>query len=135
MWLISPLGKYMALNLNKFEFHLPKNTLCQVRLKLTIRFWRRIFPKVIFTNFTLLISSPVRQRTMPVVERNWLSNTQACYVPSFVECGPVKKKKKKKKKKLSMYFHYLAIIFLWKRTWPFIWTNLNRLHLGILYVV
>ena len=28
----------------------------------------------------------------------------------------------------SMYYRYFAIISLWKRTWPFIWTNLNPLH-------
>ena len=28
----------------------------------------------------------------------------------------------------SMYFRYVLIISLWKRTGPFIWTNLNPLH-------
>ena len=28
---------------------------------------------------------------------------------------------------LSMYFHYFVIFSPWKRTWPFIWTNLNPL--------
>ena len=31
-----------------------------------------------------------------------------------------------------MYFHYFIIISPWKRVWPFIWTNLNSHHLGIL---
>ena len=29
---------------------------------------------------------------------------------------------------MSMYFCYYVSISLWKRTWPFIWTNLNSLH-------
>ena len=29
---------------------------------------------------------------------------------------------------LSMYFHYFVIISPWKRTGPFIWTNLNPCH-------
>ena len=29
---------------------------------------------------------------------------------------------------LSMYFHFFVIISPWKRTGPFIWTNLNPLH-------
>ena len=33
---------------------------------------------------------------------------------------------------LSMYFHYLVIIFPWKRAGPFIWTNLNSLHARML---
>ena len=32
----------------------------------------------------------------------------------------------------SMYFHYFIIISPWKRVGPFIWTNLNPLHPGIL---
>ena len=35
-----PLKKCMPLNLNKFEFPLPKDTLCHVWLKLAQRFWR-----------------------------------------------------------------------------------------------
>ena len=31
-----------------------------------------------------------------------------------------------------MYFHYFIIISPWKRAGPFIWTNLNPLHTGIL---
>ena len=31
-----------------------------------------------------------------------------------------------------MYFPYLAVISPLKRVWPFIWTNLNTLHLGML---
>ena len=44
-------------------------------------------------------------------------------VPSVVEIGPVVLEKK-----LSMYFQYVAFIFLWQRAWPFIWTNLNHLQ-------
>ena len=33
---------------------------------------------------------------------------------------------------LSMYFRYFVIISPWKRTWPFICTNLNSLHLWMI---
>ena len=36
-----PLGKGVTLHLNKLEFPLPKNALCQVWLKLAQWFWRR----------------------------------------------------------------------------------------------
>ena len=32
----------------------------------------------------------------------------------------------------SMYFHYFIIISPWRRVGPFIWTNFNPLHPGIL---
>ena len=35
-WLLSPLEKCMALNLNKIELPLPKNKLCHVWLKLVL---------------------------------------------------------------------------------------------------
>ena len=50
--------------------------------------------------------------------------TQEYFVPSMVETGPVPLEKI-----LSlMYFRYLVIVCAWKRTGPFIWTNLNLLH-------
>ena len=106
-----PLKKCMALNLNKFEFPLPKNTLCRFWLELAQRFRRR-FSKFdnIFFNFWLL--SPLRKRAKPSFDRNWIPLTQGC-VPSLVEIGPVVQENKS-----SMYF-----------AWPFIWTNLNHLHL------
>ena len=32
----------------------------------------------------------------------------------------------------SMYFYYFIIIYPWEWTWPFIWRNLNLLHLTML---
>ena len=32
----------------------------------------------------------------------------------------------------SMYLCYFVIIYIWARTWPFIWTHLNLLHLRML---
>ena len=37
-----------------------------------------------------------------------------------------------RRKILSMYYRYFAIISPWKRAGPFIWTNLNPLHLKML---
>ena len=44
-----PLEKGMALHLNKLEFPLPKNALCQVWLKLAEWFWRRRWKSEKFT--------------------------------------------------------------------------------------
>ena len=54
-----PLKKCMALNLNKFEFPLSKNTLCHVWLTLAQRFWRR-FSKVV-NIFQFLLLSPLKK--------------------------------------------------------------------------
>ena len=114
MW---PLEKCMALDLNKFEFRLPKNTLNYVWMNLTQRFWRR-FSKIVH-----------RKRARFFIWKK-KPETKGCSVPSLVEIDQVVLEKKS-----SMYFHYvLAIISLWQRAWPFIWTNLNHLHLRMLYV-
>ena len=60
MWLVFPLEKCMALNLNKFEFPLSKNTLCNVWLKLAQQFWRR-FSKVV-NIFQFFLWSSLRKR-------------------------------------------------------------------------
>ena len=119
-----PLKKCMAPNLNKFEFPLPKNTLCHVLLKIAHRFWScQHF-------FNLYYYLPWEKGQGSLFERNWIPLTQGCSVPSLVEIGPVVLETKS-----SMYFHYVAIISFDKdRAWPFIWTNLNHLHLVMLYV-
>ena len=114
----------MALNLKKFEFPLSKNTLCLVWLKLAQRFWRR-FLKVVNFFFNFCYYLPLEKGQGPSFERNWIPLTQGSSVPSLVEIGPVVLETKS-----SMYFHYVAIISFDKdRKWPFIWTNLNHLHL------
>ena len=42
-----PIEGGVTLHFNIFKFPLPKNTLCQVRLKLVHLFWRRRFPEII----------------------------------------------------------------------------------------
>ena len=54
--IISPWKKCMALNLNKFEFPLPKNTLCHVWLKFAQWFWRRFSKFVNIFSFFVIIS-------------------------------------------------------------------------------
>ena len=51
---------------------------------------------------------------------------------NLVEIGPVILGKKIFKFSLK-YFHYFVIISPWKRTRPFIWTNVNSLHQMMLY--
>ena len=128
MWLFSPLDKCMALHLYKFEFPLPKNTFCKVKLKMAQQFWKRRYPKLL-NIFSLL--SPLRKWTRPFI---WTKRNHPLLlfspVISLVEIGPVFLENI-----LSLYFHYVAIIPLWQRARPFIWTNLNRLHLGMLYII
>ena len=105
------------------------------------------------TSFQLLLLSPLSKTQGPSFERNWIPLTLGCSVPSLVEIGPVVLENKLSmyfhwcsvqsmveigpvvlENKSSMYFHYVVIINLWQRAWPFIGTNLNRLHLGMMYV-
>ena len=51
-----------------------------------------------------------------------------CIVPSLVEIGLVVLEKKTFLIS-SVYFRYFLIISPWKRTWSFIWTNLNLFQL------
>ena len=85
-----PLEKYMALKLNKFEFTLPKNTLCHVWLILAKRFWRR-FSKVVFI-FSIccyMYYLSLEKGQGPPLEGNLIPLTQGCSVPSLVEIGRV----------------------------------------------
>ena len=63
-----PLKKCMALNLNKFEFPLPKNTLCHVWLKFAQRFWRKFSKVVNIFNFYYYL--PLEKGQGLSIERN-----------------------------------------------------------------
>ena len=115
-----------SIRLNKVP--LPKNSKCHQWLKLAQRFWRR-FSEVVKIFSICCYYLPLQKGQGPLFQRNLIPWTQGCSVPSLVEICPVVLKKKS-----SMYFNYAAIILLWQRTWSFIWTNLNHLHLGILYI-
>ena len=75
-----PLKKCMPLNLNKFEFPLPKNTLCHVWLKLAQRFWRSCQYISICCHYL-----PLEKGQEPSFERNLIPFTQECFVQSLVE--------------------------------------------------
>ena len=77
-----------------------------------------------------IIISPLK-RAGPFIWKTWIPFTQGCFVPSLVEIGPVVLEKKILTFS-SMYFHYFIIISPWKKAGPFIWTNLNPLHLRML---
>ena len=73
---------------------------------------------------------PLEKGQGPSFERNLIPLTQGYSVPSLVEISPMVLENKS-----SMYFHYVAIISLWHRACPIIWTDLiNHLKLGMLYV-
>ena len=112
-------------SLNKLESHSPKDALCQDWLKLVQWFWRRFLNFVnvfsLFHNYLPLEKgganlNPLHPRMhCDKFGWNWLSGSGE---EDFLI--------------LSMYFSYFAIIFPWKRAGPFIWTNLNHLHPGML---
>ena len=60
-------------------------------------------------------------------EKTWIPFIQICFVPSLVDIDS-EVLEKKMFEISSMYFRYFVIISPWKRTGPFIWTNLNPLH-------
>ena len=83
-----PLEKERALHMNKLESPSPKNALWQVWLKVAQWFWRRFFFLIVF----LLICHylPLEKgRTRPSFEQTWISFTQICIVPDFVDIGSV----------------------------------------------
>ena len=77
-----------------------------------------------------VIISPSK-RVGPSFEQTWIPFTQGCFVPSLVEIGPVVLEKKIFKFHQCI-FAICVIISPWKRAGPFIWTNLNPLHLRML---
>ena len=116
------LKKCMALNLNKFE---------------CVMFGRN-WPSGSgedFQSCRYIINSCYcflwQKAQCPSFEWNWIPLTQGCSVPNLVWIDPVVLENKS-----SMYFHDVAItcISLWQRAFPFIGTNLNRLHLDMMYV-
>ena len=74
-----------------------------------------------------VIISPCK-RTWPF---NWTKLnpfTKGCFVPSLVEMGPVAMERRGFFSISSKYFPYFVIIYPSKRTWLFIWINLNHLY-------
>ena len=86
-----PFGKDMALQLNKLESPSPRNTLCQVWLKMA----QCMVLEKIFKSCQIL--SPLG-RAWPFIWINFIPFTQGYFVPSLVEIGPVVLEKKMKMK-------------------------------------
>ena len=82
--------------------------------------------------FAISWLSPLRKGLGPSFEQTWIPFTKGCFVLSLVEIGLVVLEKKIFKI-FSIYFGYFFIISPWKRTGPFIWTNLNPFAQG--YIV
>ena len=83
-----PLEKDWAFHLNKLEFPLPIDALCQVWLKWVQCFLRRFLHFVIeFLLFCNYLPS----------KKGWIPFTPGCFVPCFVEIDPLILEKKMKK--------------------------------------
>ena len=96
-----------GLNLNEHDSSSAEGDFCHVWLKLAQWFRRRGFLK--FVNV------------------NWIPFTQGHFVLSLVEMGPVVLDKMSFAN-MSIHFRNIVIFSPWKRTWPFVWTNLNSLY-------
>ena len=110
-----PLEYGRALHLNKLESPPPKDTLCQVWLKLAQWFWRRKFFNF-FSVFSLFRNylSLGKARTLHLnkLEPSSPKNILCQVLPS----GSVEEDFKI----LSMYFCYFVIISPWEKVGPFI---------------
>ena len=101
------LEKGVALYLNELESPSPKDSLCQVWLKLVYWFLRRFFK-----NFVNVFST-------------WSLTIPGCFVSCLVEIDSVVLENFEIS---TIYFRYLVVISPWNRVWVFIWTNLNPFH-------
>ena len=90
--------------------------------------WDFLISSIYFRYFVII--SPWK-RAGPSFEQTWILYTQGCFVPRLVATGSVVLDKKIFLI-LSIYFRYFVIISPCKRAGPFIWTNLNPLHLRML---
>jgi hypothetical protein len=124
------LEKGYSLHLNKLESPLPMNDLCQVWLKLALWFWRRRFlndptPFLHFCNYLPFEDD----LALYLSNLNLLHPRIIC--TNFDWIWPADSGEKDFKKFL-VYFYSFAIISPWRRTFRFIWTNLNPLHLRMI---
>ena len=102
--------------MNKLEFPLPKDDLCQVWLKLALWFLRRRFSNIAYV--FLLLRNYLQSMALHL-DKFESTFTHGCFVPSFVGTDQVVLEKKIFKIS-SMYICYFIIISPWKRAWPFI---------------
>ena len=98
--------------------------ICPVVLKKKILKFRQLI-------FAIYLLSPLGKEHGPSFEQIWVPFTERCFELSLVEIGS-SVVLQKNFLIVSMYFHYFVIISPWKKAGPFIWTNLNPLHPGIL---
>jgi hypothetical protein len=89
---------------------------------------KKIF-QIFLCIFILLLLSPLGEELSPSFKDTWILSLQGWFVPSLVKIGPVVLEKKIFK---WPHFYIFVIISPLKRTWPFIWTNLNSLHSRII---
>jgi hypothetical protein len=128
-WDYLPFEEDLALYLNKLEFPLPKDTLYQVWSNLAHWFWRRFLK--IFNVFLLFCYYLPLEKGYPLLLNKlqspspkndlcqvWLKLAQWFCRTRFSND--------------TIQFYSFVIISPLKRTWPFIWTNLNFLHPRIL---
>ena len=116
----------IVLHLNKLEFPSSKDALCQVWLKLAQLFLRRWFLHLSMYFQYFVIISPGKKMG-PLIWTNLSPHHPRIYCAKFdwnwsSGSGEIFFLIS------SMFFRYFVIISPWKRTGPFIWTNMNSLY-------
>ena len=124
--IISPWKMTGTIYLIKLETTSLSDTLWLVWLKLAYRFWRRLidFVTEFFPYSVKLYSFGKKGRVQASFELRFPS--------SFVEIGSSVLEKKSYEFRQCIFAMYIVIISTWERKWPFIWTNLNPIHLRML---
>ena len=126
-FMLSPLGKFGALHLNKLESPLIKDTLCKVWLKLAQWFWRRRFLN--FIDIFSLFPNYLPLEKVGALHFNNLKSPSPKddKVLSLVDTGPLVMEKKIFKIRQCIFRNFV-IFTCWNRMWPFSWTYLNVNH-------
>ena len=119
----------MVLQKNKLESPSSKDALCQVWLILAQWFWRRGFFNLSIYSLYFVIISPWK-RVGPFIWTN-LNPLHPRIIYAMFSWNWPSGYGEEDFLNLSMYFHNSVIISTWKRAWPFIWSNLNPLHIRI----
>jgi hypothetical protein len=93
----------------------------------------KIFKNVQCNFYLFAITFPSR-RAIPFIRRHLNPFPQGWFIPILVKIGPVVLEKKIIKWHHPLFYIFVIISPL-KRTWPFIWTNLNFLHPKIIWII
>ena len=111
----------------------PKDNLCQIWLKWVQWSWRRFYNVINFRYFTTI---PLGARHNPSFVQTCIEFrfTEGCFLPrNWLKLVHLFLKRYLNVVNVPGIFTILPLSPTWKRAWSFFWTNLNSLHLRILF--